>query len=91
MNPDMVYDVPWLHPAVPAHAEPSGQTVLEGCPFCSQQHRHNGFGHRLAHCIEPGGKGYLLVDAGPAPLQIMRGAMATTLGHANGAATSLAP
>lgn len=87
----MVYDVPWLHPEVPAHLGSDGQILLAACPFCGQQHRHGGFGHRLAHCAEPRGKGYLLVDAGPAAPQVMRGAMVAPHGHASGAATSLAP
>jgi len=79
IKPVMVYDAPWLHPEVPAYLGADGGIVLPSCPFCGQQHRHQGFGHRLAHCAEPGGKGYLLVDAGPVP-QIMRGAVVVPFG-----------
>lgn len=63
--PALVYDVPWLHPEVPAHLGADGGIVLLSCPFCGQRHRHRGFGHRLAHCDEPSGRGYVLLDVGP--------------------------
>lgn len=64
--PFMSCDVPELHPKVAAYPEPGGSTALL-CPFCGQQHRHGGFGHRLAHCADPRGRGYVLVQAGAAP------------------------
>lgn len=60
----LLCDVPWLHPAVPAYAAPGGGTVVEACPFCGQQHQHSGFGHRLAHCDDQRGRGYVLTDMG---------------------------
>ena len=64
LAPGPVPDAPWLHPSVPAHAEPNGQTVLAHCPFCGEQHRHHGFGRRWAHCVNPGTRRYELIDAG---------------------------
>ncbi len=64
--PVLVCDVPWLHPEVPAYSDPSGGTALL-CPYCGRQHRHGGFGHRLAHCADPRGRGYVLVQVGAAP------------------------
>jgi len=64
--PVLVCDVPWLHPEVPAYPEPGGGTALL-CPYCGRQHRHGGFGHRLAHCADPRGRGYVLVQDGAAP------------------------
>jgi len=55
-----VCDVPWLYPEVAAFMESNGQ-VLVRCPHCGQQHRHGGFGHRMAHCDRPDGRGYVLV------------------------------
>ncbi len=72
--PPLVYDVPWLHPEVPAYAVLDGQILLAACPYCGGQHRHRGFGHRLAHCDNPGGRGYFLRDAGPAPSWVVQGA-----------------
>ena len=66
LAPVLVCDVPWLHPEVPAYSDPSGGTALL-CPYCGRQHRHGGFGHRLAHCADPRGRGYVLVQAGAAP------------------------
>ena len=59
-------DVPALHVEVLAYPELGGGTALS-CPYCGQRHRHGGFGHRLAHCADPRGRGYVLVCAGPAP------------------------
>ncbi len=59
-------DVPWLHPEVPAYAVADGGTTLL-CPFCGQHHHHGGFGHRLAHCANPQGRGYVLIQAEAAP------------------------
>ena len=84
-------DVPWLHPEVPAYVGLDGQTVIARCPFCGLQHRHHGFSHRLAHCTNPAGKGYKLLNAGPASPEMMQGAMVAVPGYASGAATSLAP
>ncbi len=58
--PVPVCDVPWLHPEVAAFAAPDGQVFVR-CPHCGQQHRHGGFGHRMAHCDRPDGRGYVLV------------------------------
>jgi len=63
----LVCDVPWLHADAPAYLAPDGGVVLPRCPFCGEQHRHGGFGHRLAHCAEPMGRGYVLRPVGPAP------------------------
>jgi len=60
--PVLACDVPWLHPEVPAYAAADGRTTLL-CPFCGQHHHHGGFGHRLAHCADPRGRGYVLVPA----------------------------
>ncbi len=49
-----------MHPEVPAFAAPDGR-VLVRCPHCGQQHHHGGFGHRMAHCDRPDGRGYVLV------------------------------
>lgn len=62
----LVYDVPWLHPKVPAYAAPDGGIAVL-CPFCGWQHRHGGFGHRISHCDVPRGQGYELVEAGTMP------------------------
>lgn len=64
--PSTTCDVPWLHPEVPAFAAPDGRLVVL-CPHCGEPHRHRGFGHRLAHCDEPAGRGYVLKDAGAFP------------------------
>ncbi len=64
--PVLVCDVPWLHPEVPAYAAADGGTMLL-CPFCGQKHRHGGFGHRLAHCADPQGRGYVLVEVEAVP------------------------
>lgn len=79
--PVMVYDAPWLHPEVPAHLGADGQILLAACPFCGKQHRHRGFGHRLAHCDEPGGRGYLLLDAGLALSSVLCGEAASLPGY----------
>ena len=60
--PFMSCDVPALHPEVPAYPEPGGGLALL-CPYCGRRHRHSGFGHRLAHCVDPRGRGYVLTDA----------------------------
>jgi len=62
--PYLSCDVPALHPEVAAYPEPGGGTALV-CPYCGRQHRHGGFGHRLAHCADPRGRGYVLVPAVP--------------------------
>ena len=62
--PYLSCDVPALHPEVAAYPEPGGGTALV-CPYCGRQHRHGGFGHRLAHCADPRGRGYALVPAVP--------------------------
>ena len=80
-TPDLVPDAPWLHPSVPAHAEPNGQTVLARCPFCDEQHRHHGFGRRWAHCVNPGARRYELIDAGPVLPPLTRGATAGLPGY----------
>jgi putative DNA primase/helicase len=73
--PVLVCDVPWLHPEVPAYSDPSGGTALL-CPYCGRQHRHGGFGHRLAHCADPRGRGYVLVPAvSPVPWAVHRPAL----------------
>ncbi len=59
-------DVPALHPKVAAYPEPGGGVVLL-CPYCDRRHLHGGLGHRLAHCDDPQGKGYVLIRAGTAP------------------------
>ena len=64
--PYLSCDVPALHPEVAAYPEPGGGTALL-CPYCGRQHRHGGFGHRLAHCADPRGRGYVLVQACAAP------------------------
>jgi hypothetical protein len=69
----LVCDVPWLHPDVPAFAAEGGMSVVL-CPFCGEQHVHHGYGHRLAHCSEPTGKGYVLRHAGPASPSMLGGA-----------------
>ena len=58
--PVLACDVPWLHVEVPAHVAHDGAMVLL-CPYCGELHRHGGFGHRLAHCRDPRGRGYVLV------------------------------
>ena len=64
--PVVACDAPWPPPAVPAYAAPGGGVVLL-CPLCGYYHHHNGFGHRLAHCAEPRGRGYILVQAEAVP------------------------
>jgi len=64
--PYLSCDVPALHPEVAAYPEPGGGTALL-CPYCGRQHQHGGFGHRLAHCADPRGRGYVLVQACAAP------------------------
>jgi len=64
--PVLVCDVPWLHPKVRAYAAADGGTTLL-YPFCGQHHHHGGFGHRLAHCADPRGRGYVLVPAATPP------------------------
>jgi len=71
----LVCDVPWLHPEVPAYAAADGGTALL-CPFCGQKHRHGGFGHRLAHCADPQGRGYVLVEVEAVPPWLIHGAPA---------------
>lgn len=63
----IICDVPWLHADAPAFLEEDGSVVLPSCPYCGERHRHRGFGHRLAHCADPGGRGYVLRSAGAAP------------------------
>lgn len=71
-TPVLICDVPWLHPEVPAYAVADGSTTLV-CPFCDQRHHHGGFGHRLAHCADPRGRGYVLVPpVSPAPWAVHR-------------------
>ena len=68
--PYLTCDVPWLHPEVPAYSEPGGGTALL-CPYCGQRHHHGGFGHRLTHCADPRGRGYVLVpNEDPPPLWV---------------------
>lgn len=55
-------DVPALQVAVLAYSDPGGGTSLT-CRYCGQRHRHRGFGHRLAQCADPRGRGYVLVQA----------------------------
>ena len=74
-------DAPWLRPEVPAHAVLGGVTVIETCPFCSQQHRHHGFGPRWAHCETPRGRIYVLQDARLALAGVVRGATAGPSGY----------
>ena len=62
----LVYDVPWLHADAPAFQAEDGSVVLPSCPYCGERHRHRGFGHRLAHCADPGGRGYVLRPVRPA-------------------------
>ena len=76
--PVLVCDVPWLHPEVPAYPDPSGGTALL-CPFCGQKHRHGGFGHRLAHCADPRGRGYVLVEVEAVPPWLVPRASAAEL------------
>ncbi len=64
--PYLACDVPALHPEVPAYPAPGGGMTIQ-CPFCGKLHLHGGTGHRLAHCADPRGKGYVLVPAGVAP------------------------
>jgi len=65
--PYLACDVPALHPEVPAYPSPSGGMTIS-CPFCGKLHLHGGTGHRLAHCADPRGRGYVLVPAvSPAP------------------------
>lgn len=59
-------DAPWLHPKVAAYPDPSGGIAVL-CPYCGWQHRHGGFGHRLAHCDVPRGQGYVLIPAATVP------------------------
>lgn len=46
-------------------AVPVGRSlVVLRCPFCSRKHWHGfagGYGHRVAHCLDPDGRGYVLV------------------------------
>lgn len=56
----LVCDVPWLHPEVAAIVALNGQMLVR-CPYCGKEHRHGGFGHRLAHCDKPAGRGYVLI------------------------------
>lgn len=64
--PFMACDVPALHKKVAAYLEPGGGTALL-CPYCGQRHRHGGFGHRLAHCADPQGRGYVLIEVEVVP------------------------
>lgn len=64
--PPTTCDVPWLHPEVAAFVAPDGRLVVL-CLHCGKQHRHSGLGHRLAHCDDPDGRGYVLRSAGPLP------------------------
>ena len=79
-TPFMVCDVPALHPAIPAYVAADGGTVLV-CPYCGQLHHHGGFGHRLAHCADPGGRGYELVEVAAVPPWTLSHAPAAALGR----------
>ncbi len=59
----LVCDVPWLHADAPAFMAEDGSVILPACPYCGGQHRHRGFGHRIAHCVERKGRGYVLRQA----------------------------
>lgn len=76
--PVLACDVPWLHPEVSAYAVADGGTTLL-CPFCGQQHHHGGFGHWLAHCANPQGRGYLLVEVEVVPPWLIQRAPAAEL------------
>jgi len=66
-SPVLVCDVPVLHPEVSAYPTLGGGMTIQ-CPFCGKLHLHGGTGHRLAHCADPRGRGYVLVPAvSPAP------------------------
>ena len=65
---NLTCDVPWLHVETPARLAPDGTVLVPECPYCGEQHRHRGFGHRLAHCADPRGRGYVLRHAGQAPM-----------------------
>ncbi len=64
--PYLSCDVPALHPDVPAYPTPGGGMTIS-CPYCGKLHRHGGTGHRLAHCADPRGRGYVLIEAGTTP------------------------
>jgi hypothetical protein len=39
-----------------------GAVIVVSCPYCRHEHRHGGatLGHRIAHCREADGRGYVL-------------------------------
>lgn len=49
-------------PSAKAIPDGKGGLIVPDCPICHQRHHHGkGYGHRIAHCTDLDGLGYILI------------------------------
>ena len=73
-------------PILSGYSSPDGKYHLVWCQYCTKYHRHHArrsSGPLQAHCVDNRRSpyvisGYRLIDAGPAPLQVLLDAGYTT-------------